>query len=80
MGAALDLTCVTGSLVTEDWRCPGVEFIVGQVRDTVGPGSIILMHDGGGRRDQTVAALPAIVDAVHAAGLTVVDLAEAVLA
>jgi len=46
---------------TDDWRRPGVAHIVKAA--TVGqPGGIILMHDGGGDRSQTVAALPSIID------------------
>lgn len=41
---------------TEDWRRPGVEAIVNQIKGAK-PGSIILMHDGGGDRSQTAEAL-----------------------
>jgi len=37
-------------------------------------GSIILLHDGGGNRSQTVAALPAIIQGIRAKGLTIVPL------
>jgi hypothetical protein len=36
----------------------------------VRPGSIILLHDGGGMRGQTVAAIPRIVRGLRARGLT----------
>ena len=39
-------------------------------------GSVILLHDGGGDRSHTVAALPAIIEGVRAKGLTVVPLYE----
>lgn len=45
------------SLDPRDWARPGVAKIVAAVRENVRPGSVILLHDGGGRRDQTVAAL-----------------------
>ena len=35
-------------------------------------GSIILMHDGGGDRSATVAALPVLIDALRAHGYTIV--------
>ncbi len=41
---------------TEDWRRPGVDAIVAQI-ESAQPGDIILMHDGGGDRSQTVEAL-----------------------
>jgi len=39
-------------------------------------GSIILMHDGGGDRSATVAALPALIDALRARGYTIVSVPE----
>lgn len=46
---------------SEDWRRPGTEQIVNNA--TVGStGGVILMHDGGGERNQTVQALPGIID------------------
>lgn len=41
---------------TEDWRRPGAEVIAARIK-SVQPGGIILMHDGGGDRSQTVAGL-----------------------
>ena len=36
------------------------------------PGQVILLHDAGGDRSQTVAALPKLIDALRAKGLTLV--------
>ncbi len=41
---------------TQDWRTPGTGSIAASIR-SAGAGSIVLMHDGGGYRGQTVAAL-----------------------
>ena len=41
---------------TEDWRRPGVDAIVERI-ESAQPGDVILMHDGGGDRSQTVEAL-----------------------
>ena len=42
-----------------DWKKPGVAAIVSNVLNTVTPGAVILLHDGGGDdREQTIAALP----------------------
>lgn len=41
---------------TTDWKKPGVDVIVNQLL-SVKPGEVVLMHDGGGDRSQTVAAL-----------------------
>jgi peptidoglycan/xylan/chitin deacetylase (PgdA/CDA1 family) len=43
-----------------DWSRPGVESIINNVLSHTHPGSIILMHDGGGDRSQTVQALHTI--------------------
>ncbi|MDH6116043.1 peptidoglycan/xylan/chitin deacetylase (PgdA/CDA1 family) [Kitasatospora sp. GAS204A] len=42
---------------TRDWSKPGVPAIIANVQKELHPGGIILMHDGGGDRSQTVAAL-----------------------
>ncbi|WP_020576909.1 polysaccharide deacetylase family protein [Actinopolymorpha alba] len=42
---------------TLDWRRPGASKITQRIVKHAQPGAIILMHDGGGNRSQTVAAL-----------------------
>lgn len=54
---------------TEDWAMPGPEVIAQTVLRQANPGSIVLMHDGGGDRSQTVAALPAVIEGLLARGL-----------
>ncbi len=46
---------------SQDYTRPGVRRIVHNVVSAVRPGSIVLMHDAGGDRSQTIAALPFIV-------------------
>ncbi|SEG94526.1 Peptidoglycan/xylan/chitin deacetylase, PgdA/CDA1 family [Thermomonospora echinospora] len=53
-----------------DWSRPGSSVIARRVLDNVRPGSIILLHDGGGDRSQTVAALPTILRTLKARGYT----------
>lgn len=53
-----------------DWSRPGSSVIAKRVLDNVRPGSIILLHDGGGDRSQTVAALPTILRTLKARGYT----------
>jgi len=48
--------------------------IVARVLGAVRPGSIVIMHDGGGNRAATVAALPAIITGIRARGLRLVAL------
>jgi len=50
---------------TNDYRRPGVPAIVDAAVDGARPGGIILLHDAGGDRSQTVAALPKIIAALR---------------
>jgi peptidoglycan/xylan/chitin deacetylase (PgdA/CDA1 family) len=50
---------------TKDFAQPGVGAIVHRVLAGAKPGAIILMHDAGGERAQTVAALPTIIAALR---------------
>ncbi|WP_354640194.1 polysaccharide deacetylase family protein [Kitasatospora camelliae] len=45
------------SVDPRDWARPGTAKITSRVLEEIGPGSIVLNHDGGGDRSQTVAAL-----------------------
>lgn len=51
-----------------DWSMPGAGVIARTVLEQTRPGSIILLHDGGGDRSQTVAALPMIIEGLLARG------------
>ena len=53
---------------TSDYRLPGAGAIAAHVLSHVRPGSIVLMHDGGGPRGQTLAALPSIIAGLRARG------------
>jgi len=53
---------------TSDFKRPGAQSITRTVLSQTKPGSIVLMHDGGGPRDQTVQALPAILRGLRAKG------------
>jgi peptidoglycan/xylan/chitin deacetylase (PgdA/CDA1 family) len=72
--AAHGLATVGWSVDPRDWRRPGVDAIVDGVRREVAPGAIVLLHDGGGDRSETVAALPSVLAALQESDLTVVDL------
>lgn len=61
---------VLWSVDTEDWRSPKPRFIVRRVLKAVGPGSIILLHDGGGNRTPTIKALPRIIRGLRKMGLS----------
>jgi peptidoglycan/xylan/chitin deacetylase (PgdA/CDA1 family) len=59
---------VLWSVNPEDYYRPGRKRIVKRVVDAVRPGAIVLLHDGGGNRSQTVAAVPHIVRRLRARG------------
>jgi peptidoglycan/xylan/chitin deacetylase (PgdA/CDA1 family)/glycosyltransferase involved in cell wall biosynthesis len=56
----------------QDWERPGVSTIVSNVLSEAGirhgVGGVVLMHDAGGDRSQTVAALPKLIAALRARG------------
>lgn len=67
---------VTQSIDPDDWERPGEDALVARVKRQRSEGSVILLHDGGGDRSQTVAALPAIIDSLRSRGDVIVPLAE----
>jgi peptidoglycan/xylan/chitin deacetylase (PgdA/CDA1 family) len=62
---------VVWSVDPADWQ-PNVtpQQLVWRVLAAARPGAIVLLHDGGGNRSATVAALPAIIDGLRRLGLT----------
>lgn len=68
----MDYRPLNWSIDTRDWERPGKPAIVSTVEDNLQPGAIILMHDGGGDRQDTVNALPDVIDAIADAGLPTV--------
>jgi peptidoglycan-N-acetylglucosamine deacetylase len=63
---------VLWSVDTDDFEQPGVQTIVDRTLEGVHPGAIILLHDGGGQRQQTIEALPLIIKEVRARGYKLV--------
>jgi len=66
--AELGYTPVLWDVDPQDWRRPGVETIANHVVSHAFPGAVILMHDGGGERTQSVAALEIILRELSAQG------------
>ena len=62
----------------DDWQGPSADLIVQRILDRMADtnpetrGQIVLLHDAGGDRSHTVAALPRIIDALRAKGLEIV--------
>ena len=67
---------VMESIDPEDWDKPGTDVILQRIKQQRHSGSIILLHDAGGDRSQTVAALPKIIDYLHARGDEIVSLSQ----
>lgn len=61
---------------TEDWKNPGVKKIVNKVLNVTKQGDIILFHDGGGNRKQTVKALEEILPELQKQGYKFVTISE----
>ncbi len=61
-----------------DWRQPGVDKIVQQTIDQAvnGNGNVVLLHDGGGDRTQTLVALPGIIEGLRARGYQLVTISN----
>ena len=65
---ASDLTPLRWTDDPRDWSRPGSRVIVHRVVAQLKPGAVILMHDGGGDRSQTIEALAWLLPALKAAG------------
>ena len=73
---SLGLSTVLWNVDPTDWAQPPVQTIVARVLEQVQPGSIIISHDGGGPRGNTLAAYPRIFAALRRRGLRVVTIPE----
>jgi peptidoglycan/xylan/chitin deacetylase (PgdA/CDA1 family) len=76
VASELGLLMVLWSTDTGDYRRPGVNAIVRAALRRASPGAIVLMHDGGGPRRQTVRALPRIVRALRRRGFRLVTVPQ----
>jgi peptidoglycan/xylan/chitin deacetylase (PgdA/CDA1 family) len=65
---------VIWSVDTRDWTNPGSGLIVQRVLGQLRPGAIVLLHDGGADRSQTVEATRQLLPALQARGYRVVTL------
>ena len=77
---AADNGYLTGltTLDSEDWTRPGVARIVQNSTPKDGTGQVLLLHDAGGDRSQTVAALRQLIPELRAKGYRFETLSEAV--
>ena len=70
---------VLWSLDTDDWQLPGVHTIVQRVLSGAKPGVIVLMHDAGGNRSETIAALPMVIRGLRRRGFKLVTVPQLLL-
>ncbi len=70
---------VLWSVDTDDYEMPGVKAIVQRAVRGARPGAIILLHDAGGNRSETVAALPKIIRGLRRRGYKLVTVPKLLL-
>jgi len=68
---------VTEDIDPEDWEEPGVDTMLERVkRGRIRGGNVVLLHDAGGDRSQTVEVLPRIINYLNARGDRILPLPE----
>jgi peptidoglycan/xylan/chitin deacetylase (PgdA/CDA1 family) len=72
----LGLRVVLWTIDPHDYLKPGARVIARRVLNNVRPGAVILMHDGGGDRSQTVAALKIVLHGLKARGYSMVTMSQ----
>ena len=73
---ALGLDSWAWSIDPQDWRTRNRDAIVASVLDAVAPGAVVLLHDSGGDRSATVAALDEFLPVLTSAGYELVGLPD----
>ena len=73
---ALNMNTINWDVDPRDWAEPGASAIASNVIHNARNGSIVVMHDGGGDRSQTIAALPAILSHFQHRGYDFVPVEE----
>lgn len=71
---------VLSDLDSRDWKRPGVDAIVRAATPSGDNGAVILFHDGGGDRSQTVAALRQLIPELRAQGYRFATISDVVRA
>ncbi|MEU4569118.1 polysaccharide deacetylase family protein [Micromonospora sp. NPDC023956] len=66
VAASLGMRPLGWRLAVGDWEPPGTDELVRRLLDGVTPGAVVLMHDGGGDRRQTVDAVDRVVPVLRA--------------
>src|SRR5205809_2054274 len=72
----LNYLIVLESVDPQDWSKPGADVILQRIKQQRRDGSIILLHDAGGDRSQTIEALPHIIEYLQARNDNIVPLSK----
>jgi peptidoglycan-N-acetylglucosamine deacetylase len=75
----MHMLMVLWSVDTDDYERPGVAAIVDNALEGAKPGAIILMHDAGGDRSETIEALPTIIRELRKRGFDLVTVPQLLL-
>jgi peptidoglycan/xylan/chitin deacetylase (PgdA/CDA1 family) len=73
---SLGFTTMQWDIDPRDWALPGVDEIESDVLQNAHPGGIVEMHDGGGNRSETIAALPTIIGVLRKRGYAFVTITQ----
>jgi peptidoglycan/xylan/chitin deacetylase (PgdA/CDA1 family) len=65
---SMGFTTIQWNIDPRDWALPGTGAIYGNVIANARPGAIVIQHDGGGNRSETLAALPQEIDSLRREG------------
>ena len=77
LAQAMGYMTVTEDIDPEDWARPGVEAMLEVIKTGRQQGAtVVLLHDAGGDREQTVEALPQIIDYLRNRGDTILPLPD----
>ncbi|WP_204004482.1 polysaccharide deacetylase family protein [Micromonospora lutea] len=68
VATALGMRPMGWRLAVTDWEPPGTDELLRRLIEGVAPGAVVLLHDGGGDRSQTVDAVDRAIPALHADG------------
>ncbi len=61
VAASLGMQPLGWRLAVADWETPGTAELVRRLQEGITPGAVVLLHDGGGDRSQTVEAVDTII-------------------
>ncbi|MEU6023134.1 polysaccharide deacetylase family protein [Micromonospora sp. NPDC047134] len=68
VATALGMRPMGWQLAVTDWVPPGTDELARRLTEGVTPGAVVLLHDGGGDRSQTVEAVDAVIPSLRADG------------